>query len=97
MTSPTPVTEEMRRAVYLDDCKRLGHAWTTQAMLRPENVPGWARTELRGPDGQLPHVACSRCGVAALVVADDMGSNYDDALVKFRARVKPGREPAVPS
>lgn len=70
------ITEEMRRAVYVADCDRLGHQFELTAMhiFQPES--GGMR--LAEGDEQLPHITCRRCPKVWLVVPVE-GWDYDDA------------------
>lgn len=95
------VTEEMRRAVYAQDCKGSGHLFDTASAVGvtdevlPENPSGAPTIVLRAPDpSQLPHLLCRRCGQVWLVL-DEPGYGYDDAVTKALARVGgPGGTPS---
>jgi hypothetical protein len=77
------LTDEIRQAVHDEDCARLGHqVRTDRAVFRTE-----AGDDVRGPDGQLAHIRCIRCQKAWLVV-EEPGSSYDDAVTKFKAKLK---------
>lgn len=81
------VTDEMRRAVYADDCKRLGHEIDARNALRFGTTSGYG-PELAGPDtATLPHLVCARCGKTWLV-AEEPGDDYADAEQKHRARLR---------
>lgn len=74
------ITEEMRRAVYAQDCAQYGH------------VPDYSNlavgTEPRAlNDQQLPHVVCRRCQLVWVMMPIE-GSNYDDAATKLRGKLK---------
>lgn len=91
MTTPIVVTEEMRQAVYDADCERLGHLLNqTNAM----SLDGGGR-RIRGPEGQMPHITCNRCGRAWIVLPRD-GRNYAQAERRFRERLLPTDPEALP-
>lgn len=79
------VTEEMRAAVYADDCGRLGHVPNFR------NVFGqsWGSfMEIGGPDdATLPHVTCERCGQVWLLLPQPY-STYQAAVADVQGRVK---------
>ena len=89
------LTDEMRQAVHDEDCFRLGHTMETRNAVMWNNS-NFNDGQLYGPNGRIPHLNCSRCGRVWLVVGDEPGSDYEDALARFRNRVKPGREPVTP-
>jgi hypothetical protein len=90
MSEPIKVTEEMRRAVFADMCERQGHAFTLDSLIQTTYTDGFAGNHIKAKtDGQLPHVRCSRCDKTWLVV-DDPGEGYDNAVKKFRDRLKTG-------
>lgn len=84
MTSPPELTDEIRQAVRDEDCARLGHQFQLENMLRGPSGPP---VEVRGPDGQLPHLLCPRCGRVWLLV-EEAGRGYQDADNRFRGRLR---------
>lgn len=81
------VTDEMRRAVFLEMCVNQGHSYSIQSMFRSQSSTDGNQTEIGSPDQDLlPHVYCTRCEKTWLVL-DEPGDNYDDAETKARARM----------
>lgn len=73
------ITDEMRRAVHLEDCAKLGHEIRTdQAIQMFQVAPLTFHQGVVNPTDQLPHLYCARCGTAWLVVPDE-GADYEDA------------------
>jgi hypothetical protein len=83
VTTPIEITDETRRAVWDEDCQRLGHNFRFEQLLQTEN----RHPVLRGPVGQLPHLLCDRCSRVWLLV-EDSGVDYADAIAKFKAKLK---------
>lgn len=83
------VTDEMRRAVYEEDCKRLGHMLAYENAMRLEGRAG----QVIGPDGKQAHIECRRCGKVWLVV-EEPGDGYEAATVALDARLLPQHRPA---
>ncbi len=81
------LTDEMRQAVLAEMCEKEGHYLSLgSALVRDEQ--GHNQIGSQDP-GRLPHLSCSRCGRAWIIV-DDPGTNYDDAAKKFRGRLRDG-------
>jgi hypothetical protein len=83
------VTDEIRRAVWAEECQRIGghdidtgaaFAWSAaySAQSVASQATGQAVQNLADTDEQLPHLACRRCGRTWLVVPLE-GIDYDDA------------------
>lgn len=80
---PIEVTPEMRQAVYEADCEVKGHLFIFDNVF--QSTDGHTSV-VSGPDADtLPHVRCGRCTKVWLLI-DDPGNDYDDAVVKLRAR-----------
>jgi hypothetical protein len=80
----TPVTPEMRQAVYADECARIGHAFDFTDMFHGQG----GRGQLGNSDpGKLPVLTCMRCGrIWAILEAD--GASYQEAESKLVGIVK---------
>lgn len=75
------ITDEMRQAVYEDDCEREGHQPNISTMFGPpiEGIPS-VLVEVIGPnDETFPHVSCNRCGYVWLVLPQAF-KTYDEAV-----------------
>lgn len=83
------VTDEMRAAVYAADCTEQGHQVSVQEAIRPDpDAPvGSYRMDVRGPDGEIAHLRCTRCGQVWLVI-EEPAVDYAGAVSRLRARVK---------
>ncbi|MFC5996962.1 hypothetical protein ACFQE5_22380 [Pseudonocardia hispaniensis] len=82
------LTDEIRQAVHDEDCATQGHDLDVSgAMTGHGGPPTNGRWEVRGPDGQIAHLACRRCGRVWLLI-EDAGRGYTDAVTRLKARVK---------
>lgn len=86
MSEPLVVTDEMRRAVFREQCSLEGHQLSLANVLSNTDPDGKQRTNIKGPAGQEPHLFCSRCSLTWIVV-DSPGYSYNAALRKFRDRL----------
>lgn len=79
MTSPE-ITDDIRRRVYRDDCERLGHQINFSSAQTTENRDDGRPAQTVGSSDplKLPHITCTRCGRAWIVVPDG-GLDYIDA------------------
>lgn len=62
--NPDDITEAVRAAVRRQDCAERGHLLSANTALHPSGHGG---AEVRGPDGQRPHLSCRNCGQVWLV------------------------------
>jgi hypothetical protein len=88
MTTPQ-ITDEMRRTVLEEECGLNGHFLALDRMVSAPDGRVW----VRGPQGQEPHLRCTRCHLAWIVVAEP-GRGYSDASTRYKARLRPG-DPAT--
>ena len=81
----TPVTPEMRKAVYEADCAEHGHLFDLTDLFFGGTA---GRSMFGNPDPKkLPSMHCRRCGrIWAILEAD--GSSYDEAESKLVGIVK---------
>jgi hypothetical protein len=78
------LTDEMRHAVHLDDCARLGHQIDLNTVFSMEG----SRARIQGPDAsKIAHLLCMHCGQVWMVI-EEPGSDYLDAENKLKARMK---------
>lgn len=85
------VTEEMRRAVYEEDCRRNGHLVSyDNAMLFEVGTEG---ARVAGPDGKQAHITCRRCGKVWLIV-EEAADSYQAATVALDLKLLPQFRPA---
>jgi hypothetical protein len=93
MTTPIAVTPEMRKAVYEEDCGRLGHmfhlgfAVGTQPPEPGDPNIGYGNVIAAPTADELPRIVCSRCGKIWLIM-EEPGDNYDDAETKLQNKLK---------
>lgn len=86
MTSGIQVTPEMRKAVYEDDCNRLGHIFHLGNAFGTN--PNGSGAVLAGPENEFPQLTCSRCS-KVWIIDDEPGDDYDDAETKLQGRLNP--------
>lgn len=79
------LTDEIRRAVHVEDCAARGHDIELSTMIRPRDT---ARFSVEGSNGHLPHIFCRTCGLTWMVI-EIPGDGYDDALARLQARLLP--------
>lgn len=91
MTTPIVITPETRQAVLDAECVSVGHLLSFTNCLSREDRNG----RIRGPEGQMPHVVCDRCGHVWIVLARD-GRDYAQAERRFRERLRAGDPDALP-
>jgi hypothetical protein len=84
MTDPIEITPEMRRAVYRDDCLRLGHWMNPGDLIRP----GMSDELAAQNPTQLPSAFCTRCGRTWVMVPTG-GADYFDAERLLYEMLKP--------
>lgn len=78
-------TAEQRRAVYADDCARLGHILTLDRCIQHDAAKPLT---VEGPDGKLPYLRCQRCTLVWLVDPTAY-EDYDSAEKARNQQVKP--------
>jgi len=87
----TPVTPEMREAVYAEDCKKNGHILDITNMFQnsdEDSIAGRHAPDVQGPDDEtFAHIFCRRCG-RVWIVLEDSGRDYDQAVKKFQKLLK---------
>ncbi len=79
------VTDEMRKAVFAELCETQGHALSMAEALRTGDDNRFTVTS--SDPNKLPHITCTRCGIAWVVV-NEAGTSYEDAEEKLRGRLK---------
>lgn len=84
------VTDEMRRAVYDEDCRRYGHIISYDNALQFDEGTDGAR--IAGHDGRQPHISCRRCGRVWLIV-EEPGNDYGSAALALDAKLLPQFRP----
>ena len=73
------LTDEIRRAVWVEQCQRLGGHDVDVADAFPWSAAtGQAVQNLAAAEEQIPNIRCRRCGRTWLVVPIE-GVDYDDA------------------
>jgi hypothetical protein len=79
------VTEEIRRAVYEQECAEDGHQLH---MLNAVTSTDPERAHLKSPDeNRLPYISCRRCGRVWIVMPVE-GWTYDDAERALYGRLR---------
>lgn len=86
MSAPVPLTDAIRNAVHTEDCERLGHEFSFDALLQMHD-PGHAPPRVRGPEGKLAHLRCRRCP-KVWVVIEEPGEGYEDAVARLIAKFR---------
>lgn len=92
MTTPIEITPEIRQAVLDAECERLGHQLN---LANAASSFSDRNGRIRGPQGQLPHLFCDRCGHVWIVLPRD-GRNYAQAERRFRERLRADDPDALP-
>jgi hypothetical protein len=89
------VTDEMRHAVYLADCERVGHQPNfLDATTVKYDDKGVVTQRIEAKDEfKFPHVKCARCG-GAWIVFPVMGLDYEDAERKVYDHLNPDHDMA---
>lgn len=83
------LTDEIRQAVYDDDCARRGHAINVTSAVSGNlnDTTGENVADVMGPDDDtLPHLTCWRCNRVWLVIPTS-GVNYKDTMMKVREQI----------
>lgn len=86
------ITDELRAAVYADDCQSQGHMPDMMIGYGPQDDVDILEGR-PGPSGEkddLPHVQCRRCKRVWIILADSPGTSYEQAEAGIERRMRKG-------